>query len=195
MHAGAFTYGDSMYVLGGFDHPDVWDDVIRATLSKDGKLSAWTPAGKLPAPRTHLSVSIIGRHVFVAGGMAESPYGGPPAQPDVFRARIQDDGSLGEWVPTTPLPVPLMTQASFYYGGYLYVAGGIDDDPSVSRHVWRAPLDAERMLGVWEEVAPMPVSRAHVHQMPVFGNHVYATGGAKDFDLRAYGEVHVGTFE
>jgi hypothetical protein len=54
MHGGEVVNGDTVYVLGGFDGATVWDDVVRATAGANGALSAWTSAGKLPGPRSHV---------------------------------------------------------------------------------------------------------------------------------------------
>jgi DNA (cytosine-5)-methyltransferase 1 len=37
--------------------------------------------------------------------------------------------------------------------------------------------------------------RAHVHLLPVVGNHVYSVVGAIDFNPDSTGEIDIGTFE
>src|SRR5262249_2097532 len=64
MHGGEVVSGNSVYVLGGFDGTNVWDDVVRATVGSDGALSTWTTAGKLPGPRSHFSASLIDGYVY-----------------------------------------------------------------------------------------------------------------------------------
>jgi hypothetical protein len=92
------------------------------------------------------------------------------------------------------LPVALATHASFFYGGYLYAGGGINDTGQEKR-VWRAPIGGDFTLGPWESVASLPIARGHVHQLPVLGNHVYSVAGAIDFSLDSTGEIDVGTFQ
>jgi hypothetical protein len=198
MHAGSFVVGNTIYVLGGFQDPSVWSDSVKATVQPDGTVSAWTAAGQLPGPRSHFSVSRVGNYVYMAGGLAISAYQNPPGLTDVSRAELAADGTLGGWTPMTALPVALATHASFVYGGYLYVAGGIylgSVTANQEKRVWRTPIDATGALGKWEQVASLQIARGHVHQLPLFENHVYSVGGAVDFNLTATGETDVGTFQ
>jgi hypothetical protein len=198
MHAGSFILGNTIYVLGGFQDPSVWSDSVKATVQPDGTVSAWTPAGQLPGPRSHFSVSRVGNYIYMAGGMAISAYQNPPALADVSRGEIAADGTLGNWTPMTPLPVQNATQASFVYGGYLYIAGGISDTGVTAdeeKRVWRAAIDATGALGAWAQVASLKIARGHVHQLPLLENHVYSVGGAIDFNLTATSEIDIGTFQ
>jgi hypothetical protein len=194
MHPGGFVRGDTMYVMGGFNDPSVWDDIVKANVYPNSTLSGWTPAGKLPGPRSHMGVSVSGDYVYMTGGLEQSAFGNPPCLKDVTRGRVTESGDVGEWVPMTPLPVALATHGSFLYGGYLYVAGGINDT-AVEKRVWRAAIVADHSLGAWEEAVPLPTPRAHVHNLPVFGTHLYSIAGAIDEYLDSTGDIQVGTFE
>jgi hypothetical protein len=193
MHPGAFVAGDTIYVLGGFNDPSVWDDVVRAKVSADGTVSAWTAAGKLPGPRSHMSVSFADGYVYLTGGLAKSAFGNPPVLRDVSRGHLLEDGTVGEWTAMPAFPTSIATHSSFVYGGYLYAGGGIDDTTQL-KAVWRAPIGADHALGAWEAAADLPVARGHVHQLPVFGNHVYSVAGAIDFDLSSTDQIAVGSF-
>ena len=194
MHPGAIVNGNSLYVLGGFDDPNVWDDIVRATVSPDGTVSAWTTAGKLPGPRSHFSVTRVGDYVYLAGGLDKSAFNNPPFLKESWRGHLAADGTLGEWTAMPPLPVALVTHASFFYGGYLYVGGGIAGSAQEKR-MWRAPIGGDQVLGAWEETASLLVARGHVHQMPIFDNHVYSFAGALDFNLNSTDEIDIGTFQ
>jgi hypothetical protein len=194
MHAGAFVAGDNLYVLGGFNHPLVWDDVSRAIVQADGTISAWIPAGTLPGPRTHFAVTLVDGYVFITGGLNLSPYGDPPLLSEVSRGRLAADGTVGEWTSMPALPVGLCTHSSFYYGGFLYVGGGISGMIQEKRF-WRAPLGADHVLGAWEPAADLPVARGHVHQLPMYGKHIYSVSGAIDFDLHSTEDIEIGTFQ
>lgn len=146
MHPGGFVRGDRIYVLGGFDDPDVWNDVVSATVAADGSVGPWTPAGTLPGPRSHFSVSLIDGYVYLAGGLSRSAFTNPPFLDEVARAEIGSDGALTNWTAMPPLPLALATHASFFYGGHLYVAGGLNDNGH-ERRVWRAPIQADHSLG------------------------------------------------
>lgn len=194
MHPGSFAKDDALYVMGGFDDASVWDDIVRATASPDGTLSAWTPAGKLPSPRSHFALSFADGYVYLTGGLEASANGNPPPLDSVARGRVAEDGTVGEWTPMPPLPIALCTHASFVYGGYLYVVGGLDGSYAHSKRVWRAPLDPDHVVGGWRLVAALPTARAHVHQLPIFGDHVYSVAGAVDQALRSTDEIAIGSF-
>jgi hypothetical protein len=169
---------------------------VSATVGSDGTLSAWTKVGTLPGPRSHFSISLVDGYLYLTGGLAVSAFQNPPNLGDVISAQIAADGTLGPWNTLTPLPVPNATHASFFYGGYLYVAGGITGttNPIQENRVWRAPIQADHSLGAWELAAPLLVARSHVHQLPTFENHVYSVAGAIDFNLNSTDEIDVGTF-
>jgi hypothetical protein len=195
MHPGSFTKGTTMYVLGGFNDPTVWDDAVSATVSADGTVSAWASAGKLPAPRSHMSVSYVDGYVFLTGGLDKSAFSNPPFLAESWRGHVADDGTLGEWTAMPALPAALATHASFFYGGYLYVGGGINSTPAQEKRMWRAPIGADHVLGAWEKAAPLLIARGHVHQFPLFNAHVYSVAGAIDFNLASTTEIDVGSFQ
>jgi hypothetical protein len=195
MHGGAVTHGDAVYVLGGFNDPNVWDDVVKATVQPDGGLSEWADAGTLPGPRSHFAVSSAGDYVYITGGLDMSAFGNPPNLKSVSRGHFNAAGELGEWAAMPDLPVALATHGSFIYGGYLYTGGGINTIPKQERRFWRAPISpADHSLGAWQEVAALPVARGHVHNLPVFNDHVYSVAGAIDFNLDSTGAIYIGNF-
>ena len=197
MHPGSVVHGGHVYVMGGFRDPEVWDDVVKARWYPNDTLAPWNPGGSLPGKRTHMALTVVGDFVYLTGGLDQSPYGGPPMLKTTFRGRFDANGDLGGWVPQTELPVALATHASAYWGGYLYVMGGITDTPSPvqERRVWRAPIGADDNLGAWEEASPLPVGRGHVHDLPIYKNHLYSIGGAIDFSLNSTAATQVGSFQ
>jgi hypothetical protein len=200
MHPGSVIKGDEIWVMGGFDDPDVWDDIVRATVSPDGTVSEWTPAGQLPGPRSHMAVTLVGDDVYLLGGLEASAFNNPPELAEVWHGKLGSDGTIGEWAELAPMPAALATHASFFYGGYLYVGGGIMDDgglvPKHEKRIWRAPIQSDGGLGTWEETpATFGVKRGHVHQLPVYNHHVYSFAGAINFDLDSTTEIDIGSFQ
>jgi hypothetical protein len=195
MHPGAVVGSDAIWVMGGFKDPIVWYDIVRATVSPDGVVSTWAAAGELPGPRSHFAVTRVGDEVYLTGGLEKSAFSNPPFLADTWRGIVAADGTIGGWVSEPPLPVALATHSSFYYGGYLYVGGGINEKPAQEKRIWRAAIGPDHALGAWEETASFLVARGHVHQLPVFENHVYSFGGALDFNLSSTDEIDIGTFQ
>jgi hypothetical protein len=199
MHAASFASGSRVWVLGGFVRDRVakrstlWSDVLVADVGPDGNITEWRSAGTLPGPRSHGAVTEGGGFVWLSGGLAGDPFADPPFLTEVWRARIDTDGSLRDWTPATPLPVGIATHASFVHDGWLYVAGGIGDKPAMRAQVLRAPI-RDGQLGAWQRAGDLPLARGHVHQLPLAGDRIYSLGGAIDFQLRSTTEVHIGTF-
>ena len=193
MHPASFAIGSRVWVLGGFN-AIVQKDAIFADVAPDGTIAAWNPAGDLPGPLSHFSVAYARGFVYVTGGLDKLPTTNPPPKKDVWRGAVEPDGTLDDWTAMTPMPVGICTHASFVYGGWLYVAGGIDAKPSELAAVRRAPIQDDGTLGDWETAASLPLARAHVHQLPVVGTHVYSVAGATDFSLNSTNAVFVGSF-
>jgi hypothetical protein len=195
MHGGAFVHGDTIYVMGGFNDPDVWSDVVKATVDGTGALSDWVDAGTLPGPLSHFALSGAGDYVYLTGGLNMSALANPPDLKSVWLGHVTANGDLGEWQALTDLPVAESTHGSFIYGGFLYVAGGVNNNPSEEKRVWRAPILADHTLGAWDLTTSLPVARGHVHSLPVLGNRVYSVAGAIDFQLDSTGDIQIGTFQ
>jgi hypothetical protein len=195
MHAASVTKDGTMWILGGFQDPNVYSDIVSATVKPDGTVSTWATAGALPGPRSHFSATLIDTYVYIAGGLAMSAFDDPPDLQDIWRGQIQGDGTIGGWVQQTNLPVAEATHAAFFYGGYFHVCGGINNVPAQEDRCWRAPIDGEGTLGAFEEIATLPIARGHVHQMPVLGTMVYSVAGAIDFNLDSTTQIDIGTFQ
>ena len=194
MHASAVTQGNTIWILGGFEDPNVWSDIVSATVSSDGTVSSWQPAGNLPGPRSHFSVTVLDDYVYIAGGLAASAFTNPPDLKDVWLGQIQSDGTIGAWQELTSLPIGLATHASFAYGGNVYVCGGITDTPAESGACFQAPVQPDHTLGAFSTAASLPIARGHVHQLPVLAGHVYSIAGAVDFYLNSTTEIDIGTW-
>lgn len=107
-HQSVAATEDAIYVVGGLtgDPAGVhttFSDVLRATVSADGSLGDWTTVGSLPVPlATHSSLIHLG-YLYVLGGVE----GNPPSEQNtaaVRRAKIEADGSVGEWESLESLP-------------------------------------------------------------------------------------------
>jgi hypothetical protein len=196
-HAGAFAVGNAIYVMGGYDvQQTLWSDIVQLQLAPDGTpIGAWTTVGWLPAPLSHFAVALVDGYVYITGGLTQPAQNGALGHPDVYGAPLASDGTFGSWTSLAPMPVALATHGSFFYGGYLYVCGGIDTIPGQVKGCWNAAIQSDHTLGAWQPVASLPVARAHVHQLPVWLNHVYSVSGAIDFNLNSTAEIDIGSFE
>jgi hypothetical protein len=107
-HHAALVHDGAIYVVAGIAGDPAGDakplnDVLRATINKDGTLGAWQTVSTLDAAfSTHAAVVHDG-HLYVIGGVED----GAKMSDRVVRAAINKDGSLGAWESTgATLPAP-----------------------------------------------------------------------------------------
>lgn len=94
--------------------------VYRGTLGTDGAVSAWSAAGQLPAAVHSLGAVLFRGDIYLVGGSGADNT--PVAE--VYRARLDSLGTIGEWVPQPALPLARSYARVAQFGGYLYAFGG-----------------------------------------------------------------------
>ncbi|MGH7553647.1 MAG: IPT/TIG domain-containing protein, partial [Longimicrobiales bacterium] len=110
-----------LYVLGGLDSAgQPSSGVWFARVALDGSTGVWQATTALPAPLRAPTAIIFAGYIYVAGGANA----GGMAQKGTYRARIQDDGTLGPWQSSLLLPEPLSHGALVSFGPFLYAVGG-----------------------------------------------------------------------
>jgi N-acetylneuraminic acid mutarotase len=125
-HAMAAT-DDYVFVSGGVTGrgSDGRDTVYSATIRPDGSLGTWTALSDTPLPRflrSHTMMAANG-YLYVAGGFEVFAL---DYQYQVYRAKIEADGSLETWeeLVLIPLPQALANHAAVVTDLYLLVIGG-----------------------------------------------------------------------
>jgi hypothetical protein len=174
-----------VYVSGGAgDDQTPGADVIYAAVQAAGGLGAsWTATGSLPATRAfHASVVATPANsrvladsasLYVLGGVSDSA-GTPTAT--VYRGRLNADGSVRDWIATTPLPAPTHSLGAVIFRGELYVAGGATTGDAPVATVYRARIDSTGNLQAWQALPALPSGRMY-HGFVTFGGYLYAFGG------------------
>jgi len=183
-HASAAVFEDYVFVSGGLGTPGVAEDsIFRARFASDGTLGAWTSLGPMPEPRSHHSSFVQDGFLYLVGGFFGNPVGNRTTYlPNVLRAEIMPDGTLGPWQDLgITLPAGgVSTHASATFEGCALNFAGITDAPQeVSDGVVKLDLSAASA-----EVLPdsaMPVPRSHVHHAPVHSGFVYLVSGKDTF--------------
>jgi hypothetical protein len=178
-HFGAVTAKGHLFIIGG-NSPDggYQQGVYSAVIQDGGLLGRWVELTPLPQALQGHAAVVASDHLFVLGG-----YNFNGIQATVYSARINDDGTLGEWNPTLPaLPEPLLHQAAVSTHGYIYVLGGQKSiEPEiVSGTIYRAKVNANGTLGSWERL-PITLSRpSFLHTAVATCDHLYLIGGGDE---------------
>ncbi|MBN9047969.1 MAG: hypothetical protein J0H78_00825 [Rhizobiales bacterium] len=157
-HAAVVSYGDRIYVFGGFKRPESgigWQPVDLAW-EYDPAGDAWKALKPLPVPRGGAAVAAADGQLYVIGGAA--PASGQTTIDGKRRhevlARVDAyDLKTDQWTARAPLPTPRTGAAAAAMTGGIYVIGGrigsafangsdVDVveayDPAADR--WSAPL-------------------------------------------------------
>lgn len=162
--------------------------VYRAEAQQSGALSAWT-AGEnlLPEARAYhatvaataytaaIDTATTEAYLYAIGGYDDAG----ASVNTVYYAKVALDGSVGTWQSTTPLPSAIHSASAVVFRGFVYLAGGADDQDAPTSAVLRAPVNADGTLGAWVPLASLPKGMAFSSILN-FGPYLYAVGGDVD---------------
>jgi hypothetical protein len=192
-HHATLVDGRYIYVVGGLEKSVSVPAVLRGTIANDGTISRWDSVTPLPRPRSHQSMFVHDRALYLVGGLDGNPAGANTPLKDVIRASIRSDGTLGSWEEVSTMDHAYATHATAVFGGALWLLGGVEDNARFVDVVLRAPFAADGKLGPWKQLAVgLPAARSHVHQVPVFQNRIYSAAGSNRRVVTP--DVQVGTF-
>lgn len=170
------AYNGYVYVIGGVDVGPTTSAVVRmASLNANGTVGAWTTTTALPSARFGHSAVVHNGYIFVIGGQdAASAY-----LADAIVARINADGTLGSWTPTTAIPSGRYSHGAAAFNGFMYVVGGsVSFTPGAQQltEVYVSAIASNGTLGAWTTTTPLPSGRAK-HGVVAVGGHLYSFGG------------------
>jgi hypothetical protein len=179
-HVGLAMAQGFVYATGGLNQvyadtvsQEVLTSVERAPF--DGTtLGEWEAVGDLPVPTTHHAIVAYDDALYVIGGGD-----GVSARTTILRATVGSDGALGEWVEAGALPEGRATSAATVFLDQLFVVAGMTSlTGGEVDTVLRASFAEDGTVGEFEELAPLPIQRAHSHQAPTYGAVMYSVGGS-----------------
>lgn len=131
----------------------------------------WRVGPSLPAPRDHHVTFIAGDFLYVAGG---NTYANLLA--DAWRARLLDDGAMGDWEPAPPLPEPRGGHSVAVTERTVVLTGGQLTNRANTPGTLVATIGPDGRLGPWSESVPLPAGRFH-HSSVAHRGWIYVTGG------------------
>ena len=192
-HHATLVDGPHLYVVGGLERSVSVPTVLRGTISSDGTVSQWDSLGALPHARSHQSMFVHDRHLYMVGGLDGNPAGKNTPLADVIRAPILPDGTLGAWEEISRMDHAYGTHATAVYGNAVWLFGGVEDNARFVDVVLRAPFTAGGRLGAWKQLARgLPAARSHVHQVPVYRGKAYSAAGSNRRVVTP--ELQIGSF-
>lgn len=168
--------GPYLYVFGGTDDWKVLhNDVQRAKVGDDGKLSAFEPAGTIPAPRAGHCFARVKDRILLAGGIVANG-GKMGVSATSVLVKVGADGKIGDAIPGPDLPKGVMHLTCEVQGDYVYALGGRGTDSKSTTLSARARIGADGSLGAFEAQVALKPDRSH-HASFIRENRLYVLGG------------------
>lgn len=174
--AGAATvlHDGYIYVIAGVDGRNFLRSTEYAKINPDGTLGTWKAGTLLHEERGFTEAVIRNGFIYVVGG-GNGPNGQNLLR-SVERAKINSDGSLGEWVQEahqTVLPrrctkVSLIGEVLYSFGGF----GG-----TLLDSVEYAPIQSDGSVGEWQLASEMMTLPRYVNSVKAVNGVAYVLGG------------------
>jgi Kelch motif len=157
----AVRVGTTTYVLGGYDGAAIVPEVLATT---DGV--TFTKAGSLPVPVRYPAVAVVGKAIYLFGGVSNSEAGVDTSTVQRF------DTASGAIDTVATLPTSLSHAGAIVLGGQVYLLGGYVDNTRLSDQILR--FDPATGATTSVGTLPAPVSDGAA---VVIGKQGYLVGG------------------
>ncbi|HEX9504657.1 MAG TPA: hypothetical protein VGA62_01505 [Acidimicrobiia bacterium] len=153
--------GATLYVLGGYDGTNIVADVVSTT---DG--TTFTKVGVLPVPVRYPAVAVIGKSIYLFGGVSNSQAG-------IDTAAVQRlDTTSGAIDVVAQLPTSLSHASAVVLKSEVLLLGGYIRNTKLSDQILR--FDPVTSTAVPTGHLPSPISDAAA---AVIRDHAYLIGG------------------
>ncbi len=157
----AVRVGKTSYVLGGYDGAAIVPEVLA---TDDGVTFTW--AGSLPVPVRYPAVAVVGKVIYLFGGVSDSQAG-------VDTSTVQRLDTVSGAIDTVAtLPTSLSHASAIVLGGQVFLLGGYVDDTRLSDQILR--FDPATGTTTSVGTLPAPVSDGAA---VVVGTQGYLVGG------------------
>ncbi len=197
LHSSAVVVGRNVYVFGGTTGTSPRPISGKLTVNADGTLTPLVALRPLSPARSHQAAFVAQGGVYLVGGLDKSSQGNPPSLSDVVRATFEPDGTIAGWTNVGKIESPLSISAAEQVGCSILLIGGLDDTNGgpYSDGVLRGSVLKDNSFRTEKALsARVSVARGHVHQTPVYKNHLYSVGG-RDNESKQIGIIDIGTIE
>ena len=158
-----------IYVIGGLGKTGQKNDVYSCKLFDEKEnIDSWRSG---PYTNTGVTSSVVwnGRIYLMNGSHLQY-------------SSINDDGSIGDLIEGTALPVSLWNYSLSVWNGRLYVTGGGLDrnGQSAGYYVYYSEISSDGSNSVWKSGNQMP-NNVSFHSSVVWNNRIYVSGGYNGF--------------
>lgn len=172
------VYENRIYVLGGrANYPPQRierDTVWFASFNPDGTIGNWNTTTSLPYPVGDIAAVAWNDRIYILGG-----WDGYGWHDYVYYAKINSDGSLGNWQQSALLPAGaprVHDHVAVVNNGIIYLIGGQYPINQYPKEVYYAPIESSGEVGAWNETAHFPVEIVG-HSALVYGDDIFVIGG------------------
>ncbi len=174
--ASGAIYNGYIYTTGGFGSPPT-STVFYAKLNSTGSISNWSSTTALPNAHYEHSAVAYNGYIYVISGVALQGCCNSPTS-SVLYAKLNGDGTVGNWSNTTALPTPLSDHFAVASNGYIYTTGGIGFGQGTSTIFYAKP-NADGSLDNWSTASSSMPDNMSDHFAAVYNGYIY-TAGAND---------------
>ncbi len=174
----AVTLRDKIYVVGGFEEPDLsnlMNLAITALVEEyDPSTDRWTIKAPMPMGLHHAGIGVTGGRLYVIGGYTQSGLSVWHPVATVY----EYDPAMDTWAERAPMLTPRGALSVTEHEGKLYAIGGYD------RKANSAAVEVyDPAHNTWASRASLPTPRDHLATATVSGK-VYAIGGRLNGDYQ-----------
>lgn len=161
-----------LYVLGGIVGGVPTSSVMRAQISSNGSIGAWTSDTSMSLARRSFAAAVVNGRLYAIGGETST---GTTNTTEM--ASINADGSLGAWSSQSTFATARAHHDAVAWGMKLFLVCGGAPGPVFFSDVQSADVDpATGSLGPWSTISSVPTARATPFAF-AHGGWLYVGGG------------------
>lgn len=147
---------------------DTTNNLISIAGASNPALRSWSSTTGLGVDKSEGGFVTANGYIYAVGSG-----GGATPSAGVYYSKINADGTIGTWNPTSSLNNPRWGNKAVVGNGYIYVIGG--NDGSAMDSVEYAKINADGSLGAWAATSGMGTARYRSGAIAVNG-YIYAIG-------------------
>lgn len=153
----AVAYNGYMYAVAGSQNGVNGAAVYKAQINPDGTLGAWVATTSLPVTRISGQLVQANGYLYYIGGYGALQAGGSGYVNTVYYAKINADGTIGNWTAGIGYPTPVSNACIMFDNQYIYIIGGISAS-GASAAVYAAGVNSDGSIGPWISTTALPVT-------------------------------------